>query len=278
MTTTAQRDASRAPPPRVPPVWIAGMRYAQVPGDLETDGQVGGILAAYDASNRQMWRLKVYENARRPEREGDVQDVWFRSLRVEGGSSSSRTSAANGSRWTPRPDASADVRRQLLSPSPTSTRSPASPASGGRGRKRRSTRGRFVFRSHAGSARSRFIRPSPDRPPSPPSAAMPAAIVQVDLQHVACHGRPFEASEVRRSYAPGRVKREEPNRYGLFRATACARAVLGRQWVNHRRRRDASPGARRREGSSGLVSRSRKPLRVRGRATRNRPAGALRPA
>ncbi|MGN2245620.1 hypothetical protein ACFWZ3_02890 [Frateuria sp. GZRR35] len=85
MTTTVQRDASRAPPPRVPPVWIAGMRYAQVPGDLETDGQVGGILAAYDASNRQMWRLKVYENARRPEREGDVQDVWFRSLRVERG-------------------------------------------------------------------------------------------------------------------------------------------------------------------------------------------------
>lgn len=85
MTTTSKRDASRAPPPHVPPVWIAGMRYAQVAGDLETDGQVGGILAAYDASHRQVWRRKVYENARRPEREGDVQDVWFRSLRVEGG-------------------------------------------------------------------------------------------------------------------------------------------------------------------------------------------------
>lgn len=77
--------ASRAPPPRVPPVFIAGIRYAQVPGDLETDGQAGGILAAYDASNREVWRLKVYGNARRPELEGDVQDVWFRSLRVEGG-------------------------------------------------------------------------------------------------------------------------------------------------------------------------------------------------
>ena len=78
-------SASRVRPPRVPPVFIAGMRYAQVPGDAETDGQVGGIFAAYDASNREVWRLKVYENARRPELEGDVQDVWFRSLRAEGG-------------------------------------------------------------------------------------------------------------------------------------------------------------------------------------------------
>jgi hypothetical protein len=85
MTHDPQPTASRAPPPRVPPVFIAGMRYAQVPGDLETNGQVGGMLAAYDASNREVWRLKVYENPRRPELEGDVQDVWFRSLRVEGG-------------------------------------------------------------------------------------------------------------------------------------------------------------------------------------------------
>lgn len=85
MTHAPEPSASRAPPPRVPPVFIAGMRYAQVPGDLEADGQVGGILAAYDASNREVWRLKVYENPRRPELEGDVQDVWFRSMRAEGG-------------------------------------------------------------------------------------------------------------------------------------------------------------------------------------------------
>lgn len=85
MTHTPPPSASRAPPPRVAPVFIAGMRYAQVPGDVETDGQVGGILAAYDASNREVWRLKVYPNPRRPELEGDVQDVWFRSMRVDGG-------------------------------------------------------------------------------------------------------------------------------------------------------------------------------------------------
>jgi hypothetical protein len=61
------------------------VRYAQVPGDVETDGQIGGFLAAYDASNREIWRIKVYDNPRRPELEGDVQDVWFRSLRAEGG-------------------------------------------------------------------------------------------------------------------------------------------------------------------------------------------------
>jgi hypothetical protein len=77
-------SASRAPAPRVAPVFIAGVRYAQVAGDPDTDGQVGGMLAAYDSSNRELWRLKVYVNARRPDLEGDVQDVWFRSLRVQG--------------------------------------------------------------------------------------------------------------------------------------------------------------------------------------------------
>jgi len=85
MTRSPKTGASRVPPPRVPPVFIAGMRYAQVPGDMETDGQVGGILAAFDASSRELWRLKVYDNPRRPELEGDVQDVWFRTLRAEGG-------------------------------------------------------------------------------------------------------------------------------------------------------------------------------------------------
>lgn len=85
MTHSPEPRASRVPPPRVPPVFIVGMRYAQVSGDLETDGQAGGILAAYDASNHEAWRLKVYENPRRSELEGDVQDVWFRSMREANG-------------------------------------------------------------------------------------------------------------------------------------------------------------------------------------------------
>lgn len=84
MMQKPQPSASRAPAPRVAPVIISGVRYAQVAGDPDTDGQVGGILAAYDASNRELWRLKVYVNARRPDLEGDVQDVWFRSMRAQG--------------------------------------------------------------------------------------------------------------------------------------------------------------------------------------------------
>lgn len=85
MAHTPEPAAKRTPPPRIPSVFIAGVRYAQVPGDVETDGQIGGFLAAYDGSNREIWRIKVYDNPRRPELEGDVQDVWFRSLRAEGG-------------------------------------------------------------------------------------------------------------------------------------------------------------------------------------------------
>lgn len=85
MTRTPQPTASRGRPPHVPPVFIAGIRYAQVAGNVAADGMISGTLAAYDPSNREVWRLKVYGHPRRPELEGDVQDVWFRSLRVEGG-------------------------------------------------------------------------------------------------------------------------------------------------------------------------------------------------
>ena len=83
MTPRPEPHASRARPPEVPPVAIGTMRYAQVRGDVEPGGRIGSMLGAYDASNREVWRLKVYDNPRRPELEGDVQDVWFRSLLVD---------------------------------------------------------------------------------------------------------------------------------------------------------------------------------------------------
>lgn len=84
MSKKTKPGASRPAPPRVRPVCVGGVCYAQAAGDLISDGQVGGILAAYDKSKRELWRLKVYENGRRPDLEGDVQDVWFRSLRADG--------------------------------------------------------------------------------------------------------------------------------------------------------------------------------------------------
>lgn len=83
MSSKPEPSASRAPPRRVPPVVIDGVRYTPVAGDIDRDGQIGGILGAFDASNRELWRLRVYENVRVPGLEGDVQDVFFRSMRAD---------------------------------------------------------------------------------------------------------------------------------------------------------------------------------------------------
>jgi len=84
MTSKPEPTVSRAPPQAVPPVFIDGVRYTQVAGEIDRDGQVGGILAAFDASNRELWRLRVYENVRVPGLEGDVQDTYFKSMRAQG--------------------------------------------------------------------------------------------------------------------------------------------------------------------------------------------------
>ena len=78
-----RRLASRIPPPKVAPVVLNSIRYAQVAGREWVDGQVGGLLAAYAAGDEMLWTLKVYDNRRQPDLEGDVQDVFFRSMSVE---------------------------------------------------------------------------------------------------------------------------------------------------------------------------------------------------
>ncbi len=124
MTSPSKPSASRAPPPRVAPVLLGGIRYAQIAGDPKTDGQAGGFLAAYDSSNRELWRLKVYDNPRRPELEGDVQDVWFRSLRVE--SSKLLIENERGERFEIDPA----TRRVLTRPAPTVPPRDIDPVSG----------------------------------------------------------------------------------------------------------------------------------------------------
>jgi hypothetical protein len=82
------KSGSRIPSPAVAPVKAGGVRFEQVGnGLLAGFDQMGGYLAAYDdASGRQLWTLKVYDNRRSPDREGDVQDVFFKamSLRPDG--------------------------------------------------------------------------------------------------------------------------------------------------------------------------------------------------
>ncbi len=79
------KSRSRIPAPKVAPVIIKGIRYEQVKnGLLAGQDQMGGYLAAYDIDhNKQLWLLKVYDNKRNPEREGDVQDIFFKSMTLQ---------------------------------------------------------------------------------------------------------------------------------------------------------------------------------------------------
>lgn len=79
------KSGSRIPAPTVEPVVADGIRYEQVKnGIIAGFDQMGGYLAAYDDSeNTQLWTLKVYDNKRDPQREGDVQDVFFKSMTLQ---------------------------------------------------------------------------------------------------------------------------------------------------------------------------------------------------
>ncbi len=76
------KSSSRIPAPKVAPVVLGGIRYEQVRNGLSAGfEQMGGYLVAIDvASGQTLWSLQVYENVRDPEREGDVQDVFFKSM------------------------------------------------------------------------------------------------------------------------------------------------------------------------------------------------------
>jgi hypothetical protein len=81
-TPAMSKSGSRIPALQVPPVVKDGVRYEQVRNGIVAGlGQMGGYLAAVRvADGTQLWTLKVYDNARDPEREGDVQDVFFASM------------------------------------------------------------------------------------------------------------------------------------------------------------------------------------------------------
>lgn len=79
------KSSSRIPAPSVPPVTTGGVRYEQVKnGLLAGFDQMGGYLAAFDAqSGKQLWTLRVYENRRSSDKEGDVQDVFFKAMALQ---------------------------------------------------------------------------------------------------------------------------------------------------------------------------------------------------
>lgn len=80
-----EKSGSRIPAPAVTPVTNAGVRFEQIKnGLLAGFDQMGGYLAVYDeSSGAKIWTLKVYDNQRVPGKEGDVQDVFFKSMKLQ---------------------------------------------------------------------------------------------------------------------------------------------------------------------------------------------------
>ena len=76
-----------ATPPSVPAVVRNGIRFEQNLDATESEfGQAGGVLSAFDAtSNALLWSLVVYDNKRRTDLEGDVQEVYFTAMAFDAG-------------------------------------------------------------------------------------------------------------------------------------------------------------------------------------------------
>lgn len=77
-----QSSADRLPPPEVPPIEQAGVRYSQAMDGRDAGiDQVGGVLVATEASSgKQLWAMAVYGNPIDPKLETDVQWIYFTSM------------------------------------------------------------------------------------------------------------------------------------------------------------------------------------------------------
>lgn len=74
--------AKRVPPAQVAPVTIGNLRFEAIHwGKARGLGQNGGYIAAIDPmSGKETWTLKVYDVAYEPDVEGDLQDVFIKSM------------------------------------------------------------------------------------------------------------------------------------------------------------------------------------------------------
>lgn len=72
----------RNPPTAVPPVVRGGKRYAQRLGSHDAAaGQSGGLIDVIDDKTGVVEAtIKVYDNKRDPDVEGDVQDIFFQAM------------------------------------------------------------------------------------------------------------------------------------------------------------------------------------------------------
>lgn len=78
------KSSSRIPPPSVAPLIDGKMRYEQIPNGLLAGlGQMGGLLAVIDRESGERRVIRVYENQREHGKEGDVQDAFFTSMKLQ---------------------------------------------------------------------------------------------------------------------------------------------------------------------------------------------------
>lgn len=77
-------NQSRPPPPRVPPITHAGIRYEQVRNARALGfDQVTGYLAVIDErTGERLWTVKVYDNPVHPKMEADVQLTYFSAMEL----------------------------------------------------------------------------------------------------------------------------------------------------------------------------------------------------
>ena len=78
-------SASRAAPPVVPFVTFEGIKYRQVLDATEFGkDQRTGYLAAYpEDGDKPLWLLQVYQTTKVGHLEQDVQDVFFKSMKLD---------------------------------------------------------------------------------------------------------------------------------------------------------------------------------------------------
>ena len=107
-------SASRPPPPSVPAIEHKGVRYLQdIDGPAQARDQPCGYLLAYDvAAGKLLWQLKVYEVAIDPKLEHDVQEVYFKSMKLQPGGEQLLIENEVGRRYL------VDLARRSVKPAP----------------------------------------------------------------------------------------------------------------------------------------------------------------
>lgn len=77
-------SASRGRAPLVPPVILKGVRYEQLKSASAEGLPLGGYVVATDVeSGKRLWISRLYESPANPNIEADVQNTFFKSMRLD---------------------------------------------------------------------------------------------------------------------------------------------------------------------------------------------------